>query len=88
MKIEFIGPPQMMADGGVSYLAKLDGHPIECCFSYEALEDADTESIFGNALDHFAKHQLKMLSIAEQKMLDGHTHDGKLLVSSGDLQGD
>lgn len=88
MKIEFVGPAFLAQDGGVQYLAKLDGHDIQCHFSYEALEDVDPESILGDALDHFAKHQLKLLSIAEQKILDGHTHAGKVQIFSNDLPTD
>lgn len=39
MKIEFVGPASLAADGGVIYIAKLDGKDVQCHFSYEALED-------------------------------------------------
>jgi len=67
MKIEFVGPAQVAEDGGVIYLATLDGKNLDCHFSYEVLEDIDPDSILGDPLEHFAKHQLKLLSIAEQK---------------------
>lgn len=88
MRIEFIGPPTLMADRGVSYRAKLDGKDLECQFSYEALEDIDPDNIMGNPLEHFAKHQLKLLSIAEQKISKGYSHDGILQVHSNDLIAD
>ena len=88
MKLEFIGPPTLMANRGVSYRAKLDGKDLDCQFSYEALEDIDPDSILGNPLEHFAKHQLKLLSIAEQKIANGYSHDGILQVHSNDLIAD
>jgi hypothetical protein len=52
------------------------------------LEDVDSDSILGDPLEHFAKHQLKLLSIAEQKILGGHAHTGKIQVFSNDLPTD
>ena len=49
MKIEFVGPASLATDGGVMYLAKLDGKDVQCHFSYEALEDVDPDSVFGDA---------------------------------------
>jgi hypothetical protein len=88
MKIEFIGPAKLMSDRGISYRAKLDSRDIECQFSYESLEDVDPENVFGDPLEHFAKHQLKLLSIAEQKIISGHVHNGVLQISSNDLISD
>ena len=85
MKIEFIGPVSVAQDGGVSYPATLDGLPLECHFSYEVLEDIDPDSILGEPLMHFAKHQLKLLSIAEQKIHNGHAHDKQIQIFSHDL---
>jgi hypothetical protein len=88
MKIEFVGPAQVAEDGGVIYLATLDGKNLDCHFSYEVLEDIDPDSILGDPLEHFAKHQLKLLSIAEQKILNGHAHDGQIQIFSNDLVAD
>ena len=85
MNIEFIGPATVAQDGGVSYPATLDGHPLECHFSYEVLEDCDPDSILGDPLVHFAKHQLKLLSIAEQKIRNGHAHNQKIQIFTNDL---
>jgi hypothetical protein len=85
MKIEFIGPASIAHDGGVHYPALLDGLPLACHFSYEALDDVESDGILGNALEHFKNHQLKLLSIAEQKILNGHAHDGKIQIFSSDL---
>ena len=85
MKIEFVGPASLATDGGVMYLAKLDGKDVQCHFSYEALEDVDPDSVFGDALEHFLKHQLILLSVAEKKLLKGLSHNGQLQVSSNDL---
>lgn len=85
MKIEFIGPPVLAEDGGIFYAAKLDGQALLCYFSYEALEDVDSDAIQGDAIILFEKHQLKLLSIAEQKIRNGHAHGGQIQIFSNDL---
>ena len=67
MNIQFIGPASLATDGGVDFSAKLNHTDLVCHFSYEALEDIDTDSFMGDAIDHFSKHKLKLLSIAEKK---------------------
>ncbi len=88
MTIEFIGPARLASDGGVEFLAKLDKKDVICYFSYEALEDIDLDVVMGDALAHFSKHQLKLLSIAENKLLHGHAHSGRIEIYSNDLIGD
>jgi hypothetical protein len=85
MKIEFLGPASIAIDGGVDYPALLNGQPLACHFSYEALDDVEPDGILGDALIHFKHHQLKLLSIAEQKIVGGHAHDGKIQIFSSDL---
>jgi hypothetical protein len=85
MKINFIGPAFIADDGGVVYPALLNGQKISCHFSYEALDDVEPDGIMGDALEHFYNHQLKLLSIAEQKIRGGHAHDGYIQVFSSDL---
>lgn len=85
MNIEFTGPASIAVDGGVEYRAKIDGADIICHFSYELLEDVDPNEILGNPLEQFQNHQLKLLSIAEKKILDGHIHDDRLQVFTNDL---
>ncbi|SNX29353.1 Protein of unknown function [Polynucleobacter meluiroseus] len=88
MKIEFIGPAVIAPDGGVFYSATLDGQPLTCHFSYEVLEDVDPETVLGDPLVHFSKHQLKLLSVAEQKILNGHAHASQIQIFSNDLPND
>ena len=88
MKIEFIGPASVVEDGGLLFPAKLDGQPLKCHFSYEALEDVDTGAIQGDPLVLFAKHRLKLLSIAEQKIRAGHVHNGQVQILTIDLPSD
>ena len=88
MQIEFIGPAVLAKDGGVEFSATLNGKPVVCHFSYEVLEDIDPDSILGDALEHFAKHKLKLLSIAEQKILNGHVHASQVQIFSNDLIAD
>lgn len=88
MKIDFIGPEKLADDGGVNYLALLNGHPIICHFTYETLEDVDPDVVLGDPLEHFSLHKLKLLSIAEKKILGGHAHAGRIQIFSHDLVGD
>ena len=85
MDLQFIGPPTLAKNGNIQYLAKLDGKNLLCHFSYEVLEDVDTEDIGGEAMTLFNRHQLKLLSIAEQKILNGLAHDGEIHIYSNDL---
>lgn len=88
MKIEFIGPPSVASDGGIDYPARLDGGTLLCHFSYEVLEDVDVDLIQGDAIELFMRHQLKLLSIAEQKILSGQTHANEIHIYSNDLPAD
>ena len=85
MNLEFVGPASLLETGDVSYPAMLNGKPLKCSFSYEALQDLDPDSIETNALKLFKTHQLKLLSIAEQKILNGHAIDGAVHLFSHDL---
>jgi hypothetical protein len=85
MKIDFIGPATIADDGGVIYPALLNGQKLSCHFSYEALDDVEPDGIMGDALEHFSNHQLKLLSIAEQKIRRGHAHDSQIRIFSSDL---
>ena len=85
MKIEFVGPASIAYDGGVNYPAILNGQQLSCHFCYEALDDIEPDGILGDALEHFKNHQLKLLSIAEQKIRGGHAHDSQIQIFSSDL---
>ena len=85
MKLEFVGPAAVLENSNVSYPALLDGKPLKCTFSYEALQDLDPDAVETNALELFKTHQLKLLSIAEQKILNGHAVDGAVHLFSHDL---
>jgi hypothetical protein len=85
MDIKFIGPAKLSEDGGVEFKATVDQKSIICYFSYECLEDLDPDDLIGEALTHFTKHQLKLLSIAENKILQGHSHSGRVEIYSNDL---
>ena len=85
MNLEFIGPATLLGNGDVAYPALLDGKPLQCSFSYEALQDLDVNGVEGDALTLFKTHQLKLLSIAEQKVLKGHAINGAVHLFSHDL---
>jgi hypothetical protein len=85
VKLEFIGPASLLENGDVLFPAILDGKPLACNFSCEALQDLDIDGASGNALDLFKTHQLKLLSIAESKILAGHALNGAVHLFSHDL---
>jgi hypothetical protein len=85
MKLEFVGPASILENGDVSYPALLNGRNLNCSFSYEALQDLDPDGVETNALQLFKSHQLKLLSLVEQKILNGHATDGSVHLFSHDL---
>ena len=85
MKLTFIGPATLAKDGGVDYPALLDNKPLLCHFSYEVLEDIDTEQIQGDALDIFNRHQFALLSLAEQKIMNGAVMAREIHIYSNEL---
>ncbi len=85
MNLEFIGPAGVSENGDVVYPAIFKGKPLQCTFSYEALQDLDPDSVEGDSLKLFSNHQLKLLSIAEKKILGGHVVDGAVHLFSHDL---
>lgn len=86
MKIEFIGPAVKAEDDGVLFLAKVDGRHVQCYFTYEALEDIEPDSLQEDPLQQFESHKLKLLSIAENKLLKGLAIKDYLSVYTSDLR--
>jgi hypothetical protein len=85
MNLEFVGPASILENGDISYPAMLDGRNLSCSFSYEALQDLDPDGVETNALQLFKSHQLKLLSILEQNILNGHAIDDVVHLFSHDL---
>ena len=85
MKIEFIGPATQAEDEGVLFLARVDGRKVYCHFTFEALEDIDPDSLQDDPLAQFESHKLKLLSIAEDKLLKGLAIGDRLSVYTSDL---
>lgn len=85
MKLTFIGPATLAKDGGIDYPSLLDDKPLLCHFSYEVLEDIDTEAIQGDAMELFNRHQFSLLSLAEQKVINGVVMDREIHIYSNDL---
>jgi hypothetical protein len=85
MKLTFIGPATLAKDGGIDYPSLLDDKPLLCHFSYEVLEDIDTEAIQGDAMELFNRHQFSLLSLAEQKVINGVVMDKEIHIYSNDL---
>lgn len=85
MNIQFIGPALKAEDGGVLYLAHVDGKEINCHFTYEAIEDVESDSLQTDPIQQFEAHQLKLLSIAEDKIIKGHITNGVVSIFTNDI---
>jgi hypothetical protein len=85
MKFDYIGPATISIDDDFVYPALLNDQKIVCHFTYEALDDVEADDIQVDALTPFKIYQLKLLSIAEQKIRGGHAHDGQIQIFTSDL---
>ena len=85
MKIEFSGSAKVAEDGGVLHPAKMDGQDLVCHFSYELLEELDTDNLKSDPMAQFESHKFRLLSIAEQKILRGLSHNGMVNIFTSDL---
>lgn len=85
MKIEFIGPATLAEDEGVLFPARVDGRIIFCHFSFEALEDIEPDSLQEDSIQQFEAHKLKLLSIAEAKLLKRLSIGDRLSIYTSDL---
>lgn len=88
MKIEFLGQARKAEDDGVIIEAKIDGNMIKCHFTYEVLEEIDPDNFYDSPMKQFEAHQLKLLSIAENKIQRGLVTQGHLSIFTSDLQFD
>jgi hypothetical protein len=85
MKIEFTGTAKVAEDGGVLHPAKVDGQDLVCHFSYELLEELDPDNLKSDPMAQFESHKFRLLSIAEQKILRGLSHNGVVNIFTSDL---
>ena len=85
MKIEFTGTAKVAEDGGVLHPAKVDGQDLVCHFSYELLEELDPDNLKSDSMAQFESHKFRLLSIAEQKILRGLSHNGVVNIFTSDL---
>ena len=84
--VEFPGPPRPAEDGGIVFKATVDGQPVDCYFTEEALWDinrATDRSISAEAL--FEASKSKLLAIAKRKIRAGQTRDGKVWITNEDI---
>jgi hypothetical protein len=66
-------------------LAHVDGKEIHCHFTYEAIEDIESDSLQTDAIQQFEAHKLKLLSIAEDKIRKGHIANGVVSIFTNDI---
>jgi peroxiredoxin family protein len=85
MNIQFVGPALKAEDDGVLYLAHVDGKEVNCHFTYEAIEDIESDSLQTDLIQQFKAHQLKLLSIAEDKIRKGHITNGVVSIFTNDI---
>jgi peroxiredoxin family protein len=85
MNIQFIGPALKADDGGILYLTHVNGKEINCHFTYEAIEDIESDSLQADPVQQFEAHKLKLLSIAEDKISKGHISNGVVSIFTHDI---
>jgi hypothetical protein len=85
MNIQFVGPALKAEDGGIFYLTHVDGKKINCHFTYEAIEDIESDSLQTDPVQQFEAHKLKLLSIAEDKITKGHISNGVVSIFTHDI---
>jgi hypothetical protein len=86
MNIQFIGPALKAEDGGILYLTHVDGKEINCHFTYEAIEDIESDSLQADPIQQFEAHKLKLLSIAEDKITKGQIANGVVSIFTHDIK--
>lgn len=86
MNIQFVGPALKAEDEGVIFLAQVDGKDVHCHFTYEAIEDIESDSLQADPIQQFEAHKLKLLSIAENKIRNGQISNGVVSIFTNDIQ--
>ena len=85
MKVTFPGPMVPMLDGGISFGARLGEQTIACWFSWELLQDVNPALTGATVMEQFNASKIKLLALAEQKILAGQIEDGIVKIGTGDL---
>lgn len=69
--------------GGINFQAIVDGQPVACSISTEALQDIDPSNARGSAEQQFIANQSSFQAIADQKIRAGST--SPIIISSADV---
>ena len=85
MDVQFPGPLVPAQDGGLSVRAIVDGSPIACHFSMEALQDVNPALTEAPPTEQFEASRERLLSIAESKIRSGAIANGVVHVRAGDV---
>lgn len=85
MEIDFVGPAVPAEDGGISFRAMVDGQPVACKFSMEALQDVNPNLTMAAPIEQFEARRSALLAVAEKKIRTGKVANGVVTVFTQDL---
>jgi hypothetical protein len=84
-RLEFIGPVQPAQDGGITYMAIVDGEEVNCHFTWLALCAVDNQQQPASAKMLFENSKGKLLAIAEKKIREGKIEDRLVWIDREDV---
>lgn len=70
---------------GVIFEATVDGTPVSCHVSTDALQDIDPSNALSSPQDQFQSNQFSFQEIAEALINNGRLSNGKLFITSADF---
>ncbi|ELE5868232.1 DUF1488 family protein [Vibrio cholerae] len=85
MNIEFIGNCVQNDNFQISFQAKVDGQPIVCVVSTEALQDINPNTRTRPVASQCVDNKSKLEAIATKKIQDGQVENGKVFISQSDV---
>ncbi|MBY7669228.1 DUF1488 family protein [Vibrio anguillarum] len=85
MNIEFVGDCVQNQNFGINFQAKLDGQPIVCVVSTEALQDINPNTRARPVTSQYLDNKSKLEAIATRKIQNGQVENGKVFISQSDV---
>ncbi|MDD5599554.1 MAG: DUF1488 family protein [Victivallaceae bacterium] len=85
MNIKFTGVYAKNEDCGINFQAKVDGQPVVCVVTAEALYDMNSNGCMNDVARKYQDNQTQLKSIARRKILNGEVVDSKVLIGQSDI---
>lgn len=70
---------------GVNFQAVVDGEPVVCVVTLEALNDIDPPGRFDGAVSKYQNNRVKLENVARSKILKGCVKDAKVYINQSDV---